>query len=153
LTLTPGVYCFNSSAQLTGTLTLDAQGNSAAAFLFKTGSSLTTASNASVVLINGGSSCNVTWEIGSSATLGTGTVFAGNILALASITFNTGAQTSGRALARTGAVTLDTSTVSGCTGSVTSIPTLSGSGMVLLAALLALFGAAAVGRRARRSGR
>ncbi len=147
LTLTPGVYCFDSSAQLTGTLTLDAQGNSASTFLFKTGSSLTTASNASVLLVNGGSSCNVTWELGSSATLGTGTVFAGNILAQASITFNTGAQTSGRALARTGAVTLDTSNVSGCAGSVASVPTLSGLGIVLLAALLALCGVVAVVRR------
>jgi hypothetical protein len=151
LTLTPGVYCFNSSAQLTGTLTLDAQGNSGAVFLFKIGSSLTTASNSSVLLTNGGSSCNVTWQVGSSATLGTDTAFAGNILALTSITLTTGAQVSGRALARTGAVTLDTSNVSGCAGAVTAIPTLSGSGMLLLAALLALFGTAAMRRRVTRS--
>jgi hypothetical protein len=151
LTLTPGVYCFDSSAQLTGTLTLDAQGSSAATFLFKTGSSLTTASNASVLLLNGGSSCNVTWQLGSSAILGTGTVFAGNILALSSITFNTGAQTSGRALARTGAVTLDTASVSGCAGSITSIPTLSGTGMLVLAAFLALFGTVAAGRWGKRA--
>ena len=85
-TLTPGVYCFNTSAQLTGDLVLDAQGNPAAVWIFQMGSTLTTASNASVVVINGGSSCNVFWQVGSSATLGTGTAFKGNILALASIT-------------------------------------------------------------------
>ena len=121
LTLTPGVYCFSTSAQLTGILTLNAQGNPNALFIFKTGSSLTTASNASVVVIGGGSNCNVFWQVGSSATLGTGTSFAGNILALSSITLTTGASVSGRALARNGAVTLDTSTVAVCVGICPSI--------------------------------
>jgi len=107
LTLTPGVYGFTSSAQLTGTLTLDAGGNPNAVFIFKIGSTLTTASGSSVSVINSGSSCNVFWQVGSSATLGTTTSFAGNILALTSITLNTGANVSGRALARNGAVTLD----------------------------------------------
>jgi type VI secretion system secreted protein VgrG len=107
LTLVPGVYCFSSSAQLTGALVLDAGGKSDAVFVFKTASTLTTASNASVRVINGGSDCNVFWKIGSSATIGTGTAFAGSILALASITLTTGATVSGRALARTGAVTMD----------------------------------------------
>jgi len=111
MTLTPGVYCFSSSAQLTGTLVLNAQGNPAAVFIFKTGSTLTTASNATVSVINGGQNCNIYWQIGSSATLGTGTTFAGNILALTSITMNTGARSFGRMLARNGAVTLDTNTV------------------------------------------
>jgi len=116
LTLIPGVYCFSSSAQLTGTLTLDAQGNAGAVFIFKVGSTLTTASNSALRVINGGSVCNVYWQIGSSATLGTNTAFAGNVLASASITLNTSAMLSGRALARTGAVTLDTNTISaGCT--------------------------------------
>ena len=117
LTLTPGVYCFSSSAQLTGTLTLDAQGNAGAVFIFKIGSTLTTASNSSVRVINSGSACNVYWQIGSSATLGTNTAFAGNLLASASITLNTGATLTGRALARAGAVTLDSNTISsaGCT--------------------------------------
>jgi hypothetical protein len=115
LTLTPGVYCFSSSAQLTGALTLDALGNPNALFLFKIGSTLTTASGSSVTVINGGSSCNrVYWQVGSSATLGTGTSFAGDILALTSITLTTGANTSGRALARNGAVTLDTNNVDSC---------------------------------------
>src|SRR5579871_5877144 len=110
-TLTAGVYCFATSAQLTGTLTLDAQGNGSAVFIFKVGSTLTTASGSSVVMINSGSVCNVFWQVGSSATLGTASAFVGNILALTSITETTGASLSGRALARNGAVTLDTNTV------------------------------------------
>jgi hypothetical protein len=113
-TLIAGVYCFSTSAQLTGTLTLNAQGNANAVFIFKIGSTLTTASGSSVVVINGGSACNAFWQVGSSATLGTGTSFAGNILAMASITLTTGSGLQGRALARTGAVTLDTNTVAGC---------------------------------------
>ena len=113
MTLTPGVYCFASSAQLTGTLTLNALGNPNAVFLFQIGSTLTTASASSVDLINAGSGDNVFWQIGSSATLGTATEFEGNILALTSITMNTGANIGcGRALARNGAVTLDTNDVS-----------------------------------------
>ncbi len=110
-TLNAGVYCFSSSAQLTGTLTLDAQGDANAVFIFKMGSTLTTASASSVNLINGGSLCNVFWQVGSSATLGTGTSFTGNILALTSITVTTGASVMGRTLALNGAVTLDTSAV------------------------------------------
>lgn len=110
-TLAPGVYCSPSSAQLTGTLTLDAGGNANAVFIFKIGSALTVASGARVVLINGASACNLFWQVGSSATVGTGAAIAGNILALTSITLNTGASLLGRALARTGAVTLDTNAV------------------------------------------
>jgi type VI secretion system secreted protein VgrG len=109
LTLAPGVYRFNSSAQLTGTLTLDAGGNANARFDFQIGSTLTTASSSVVQVINGGSPDNVFWQVGSSATLGTTTEFAGNILALTSITLNTRASIAcGRALAINGAVTLDT---------------------------------------------
>ncbi len=124
LTLTPGVYGFSSSAQLTGTLTLDAQGNPNALFIFKIGSTLTTASGSSVVVINGGSACNVYWQVGSSATLGTTTAFAGNILALASITLNTGASLFGRALARNGAVTLAGNSIAGCAGAPVVCPTI-----------------------------
>src|SRR4029077_1893537 len=99
-TLIPGVYCFSSSAQLTGVLTLDAQGNSGAVFIFKMGSTLTTGSGARVNVINGDTPCNVFWQVGSSATLGTGATFVGNILALTSITVNTGTNVTGRALAR-----------------------------------------------------
>ena len=112
LTLTPGVYCFSSSAQLTGTLTLNALGNPGSVWVFQIGSTLTTASGASVVFINGGQSCGAFWQVGSSATLGTTTNFSGNILALASITANTGATSSGALFARTGAVTLDSNVVS-----------------------------------------
>ncbi len=123
MTLTPGVYCFSSSAQLTGALTLNAEGDPAAVFVFKIGSTLTTASNASVAFINGGNQCNVYWQVGSSATLGTGANFAGNILALASISLNTGASLVGRALARNGAVTIDTNNISYNQCSSASIPT------------------------------
>ena len=92
----------------TGTLTLNSwQGNPNAVFIFKIGSTLTTASASSVVLINGASSCGVFWQVGSSATLGSGASLAGNIVALTSITLNTGASATGRLLARNGAVTLD----------------------------------------------
>jgi Ice-binding-like len=113
LTLTSGVYCFASSAQLTGKLTLNAQGNSNAVFVFQIGSTLTTASSSSVVFTNGGQGDSVFWQVGSSATLGTTTAFAGNVLALTSITLTTNASIGcGRALARNGAVTMDTNNVS-----------------------------------------
>jgi len=126
LTLTPGVYCFTSSAQLTGTLTLNMQGNPNSFFLFKIGSTLTTASASSVVLINsGGTLCpnNVFWQVGSSATLGTGSSFAGNILALTSITMTTGSTLQGRSLARNGAVTLDSNTIAIC-GALVACPVI-----------------------------
>ena len=107
LTLTPGVFFFSSSAQLTGILTLDAQGDSNARFDFQIGSTLTTASSSSILLINGAQADNVFWQVGSSATLGTGTSFDGSILADKSITLNTGASMDGRALALNAAVTLD----------------------------------------------
>jgi Ice-binding-like len=149
LTLIPGIYCFSSSAQLTGTLTLNAQGNANAAFIFKTGSTLTTASGSSVVMINGGNPCGVAWQIGSSATLGTTTSFIGNLIALQSITLNTGANIIGRALARNGAVTLDTNNVSFAACSVGGgppslppppVPALATWAMIVLAGLLALAG-------------
>jgi type VI secretion system secreted protein VgrG len=116
-TLTPGVYKFTSAAQLTGTLTLNALGNPNALFVFLIGSALTTASSSTVNVINGGANDGVYWEVGTSATLGTSTTFAGNILALQSITLNTSARIlCGRALAETGAVTLDNNTISGNCG-------------------------------------
>jgi hypothetical protein len=108
-TLKAGVYRYSSSAGLTNTLTLDAENNPDAQFVFQIGSTLTTASASRIALINGASPCNVFWKVTSSATLGTGTVFKGNVLALTSITLNTGASVTGRALARNGAVTLDRS--------------------------------------------
>ncbi len=112
MTLVSGVYHFSSSAQLTGTLSLDAQGDPNAVFVFQVGSTLTTASDSSVAVLNGAKDCNIFWQVGSSATLGTTTAFKGNVLALASITLNTGATVSGRALARSAAVTMDANEVS-----------------------------------------
>ena len=113
LILTPGVYFFSSSAQLTGNLTLDALNDPNALFVFLIGSALTTASNSSVSVLNGGVNNGVFWQVGSSATLGTSTVFAGNIIADQSITLNTTAKIlCGRAIALHGAVTLDTNTIS-----------------------------------------
>jgi hypothetical protein len=115
-TLTAGVYKSASSLGLTGALTLNAQGDPNAVFIFQAGSTLTTASGSHVNLINGAQACNVFWKIGSSATLGTGSVFAGNILALTSISMNNAVTVHGRALARNGAVTLinDTITTAAC---------------------------------------
>lgn len=111
-TLTPGVYCFSSEAQLTGALTLDAQGVSDAVFIFQIGSALTTATSSSVLLVNGGQDDGVFWQVGSSATLDTTTTFKGSIVALTSITLNTLANIHcGRALARNGMVTLDTNDI------------------------------------------
>ena len=144
LVLSPGVYSFNSSAQLTGTLTLNAQGNPNAVFIFNIASTLTTASASSVRLINGAQGGNVFFVVGSSATLGTTTAFAGDILALTSITLNTSASINcGAALARNGAVTLDTNLISICTvaaatfGSV--LPTSATAGQSAVAAALDTF--------------
>jgi Ice-binding-like len=112
LSLTPGAYGYSTSAQLTGQLTLNAQGDPSAQFVFVIGSTLTTASASSVLLTNGASPCNVHWRIGSSATLGTGTAFQGNLMALTDVTLNTGTSVVGRVLARNGIVSLDTNSLS-----------------------------------------
>jgi Ice-binding-like len=111
MTLTPGVYYFSSSAQLTGTLTLNFASDPTGSFVFQIGSTLTTASLADVIVENGGPESSIFWDVGSAATLGTGTDFDGNILADTSITLNTGTDICGRAIALTGAVTLDTNAV------------------------------------------
>jgi len=110
-TLDPGVYKAPISAGITGTLTLDAHGDPNAVWVFQIGSTLTTASGSNVSLVNGASPCNVYWQIGSSATLGTNSAFVGTIMAQESITVTTGTTIAGRALARTGAVTLDNNTI------------------------------------------
>ena len=113
LTLTQGVYCVGAAASnLTGTLTLDAQGNPNAVFVFQMSSTLITSPGSTVSLINGANACGVEWQVSSSATIDVGTTFVGNILALTSIAMNAGANLTGRALARNGAVTLNTNTVS-----------------------------------------
>ena len=111
LTLTPGVYSSASSMALTGALTLDAAGDPHAVWVFQAGSTLTTASGSSVLLTGGAQACNVFWQVGSSATLGTGSAFRGTVLALTSITVTTGTTIEGRVLARNGAVALDTDVI------------------------------------------
>lgn len=106
-TLTPGTYASSTSMGLTGTLTLNGGGDANAVFIFQAGSTLTTAAGSNVVLENGAQACNVFWQVGSSATLGTTSHMAGTIMALSSATLNTGASVTGRVLARNGAVTLD----------------------------------------------
>jgi hypothetical protein len=110
-TLAPGVYNSASSIGLSGALTLNGGGNPNAIFVFQAGSTLTTGSASQINLINGAQSCNVFWQVGSSATLGTGSTFRGTIIALTSITVTTGVTVDGRVLARNGAVTLDTDTI------------------------------------------
>ncbi len=116
--LAPGIYRFASAAQLTGTLTLDYTGSSRKPFIFQIGSTLTTASNASVEVIGGDAHSGLFWIVGSAATLGTGTQLAGNVIAATSITLNSGADIlCGRAIALGGAVTLGSNRVSNdCSG-------------------------------------
>ncbi len=110
-TLAPGLYQAPVSLAITGNLTLDAQGDPNAVWIFQMASTLTAANNGQVILINGAQACNIFWQVGSSATLRTNSVVKGNILAAASITLETGARLDGRALARDGAVTLDNNIV------------------------------------------
>ncbi len=128
--LKAGVYSSATGTfQITGTLTLDAEGDPNAVFIFQMASSLITASSSNVNIINAGTSCNVFWQVGSSATLGTFSTFRGTILALASITVTTGVTIDGRALARNGAVTLDTDTITRatCTSPATTVTTVASS--------------------------
>ena len=145
MTLTTGVYSFATSAQLTGTLTLE--GKPGALFVFQIGSTLTTGSASSVIFINSltgkpMTDPNIFWQVGSSATLGTSTKFEGNILALTSITLNTSASiTCGSALARNGAVTLQGNTITSCGGGKTTVPEpgtigLLGTGLIIIASVV-----------------
>ena len=111
-TLVPGVYSASSGMALTGTVTLDGQGDPDAVFVFQAGSTLVTSSGSAVALTGGAQACNVYWQVGSSATIGTTTSFVGSVLALSSITLQTGATVQGRMLARNGQVSLDTNTIS-----------------------------------------
>jgi len=123
-TLTPGVYTSASSMMLTGTVTLNGEGNPNAIFIFQAGSTVVTASSSRVVLENGAQACNVYWQVGSSATLGTASSFVGTLMALTSATVTTGVTVDGRVLARNGAVTLDSDTFlpTSCTTTVTPTP-------------------------------
>ena len=107
VTLSPGVYCFGSSAQLTGTLTLSGKG----VYVFQVGTTLTTASASSVILANGASAGDVFWQVGTSTSLGVNTIFVGSIFANVSDTVTGGSSVAGRIFAITGAVTLDTNAI------------------------------------------
>ena len=126
-TLAGGVYCLSS---LAGTLTLDARGNPDAFWIFQSATTLTTAADSSVRVINGGYEGNVFWQVGDSATLGARTAFVGNILARNNITLESGASLSGRALAQTGVVTLNDNDVSLCCKPITLVPATLANGKV-----------------------
>ena len=112
LTLTPGLYKSTSSLSISsGDLTFDAKGNANAVFIIEIASTLTTTSGRKVILAGGASASNIFWQVGSSATFGTTSVFMGTVLAMQSITFDTGATLTGRALARTGAVVMSGNTI------------------------------------------
>ena len=132
-TLVPGVYCQTTAPTLTGTLTLKGAG----VYIFKIGSTLVTANSASVVLIGGAQPCDIFWQVASSATIAPSTTFVGNIMAVGSIAMQTGATLNGRALARTGAVTLDTNRIIQPAGCGYSAPTYVGppNGNILPASL------------------
>jgi hypothetical protein len=152
--LTPGVYFFSSSAQLTGTLYLNDEGKTDPIFVFQIGSTLTTASDSAVVELNQGKGTipgtSVFWQVGQSATLGTGTAFEGNILAYASITDDGGSTVDGRLLAETGAVTLDDTAITAPPAEVAGgggggkVPDAGGTLLLLGSALATLL---ACGRR------
>jgi len=112
LTLTPGLYKSTSSLAISsGDLTFDAKGNAAAVFIIQIASTLTTTSGRQVILSGGALASNIFWQVGSSATFGTTSVFQGTVMAMESITFKTGAELHGKALARTGGVTLEGNTI------------------------------------------
>jgi hypothetical protein len=129
MTLAPGLYKSTSSLEISsGDLTLDAQGDANAVYIFEMASTLVTTTGRKVILAGGAQAANIIWQVGSSATLGTYSVFKGNILAMASITVTTGASVEGRLLARTGAVTLDSNVasipVAGVLQPVSLVPTI-----------------------------
>jgi hypothetical protein len=146
-TLLPGVYASDSGTfEITGTLVLDAQGDPEAIFIFQMATTLITASNSEIELTNAANSCEIYWQVGSSATLGVDSTFAGRIYATESITLNKGAEVAGQILAMTGAVTLDNNIVSNqlcvTTDNVDDLPNTSDNlfNQILLAASLLLIG-------------
>jgi hypothetical protein len=122
-TLTAGVYKSTSSIAVSGTLTLNGQGNPNAVFIFQVASTLVTATASKVSVINDAQACNVFWQVGSSATLGTASTFTGTIMALTSITVTTDTTVAGRALARNGQVSLDDDTFTSPLCKTTTPPT------------------------------
>lgn len=131
--LLPGVYSFGgaATANLIGNLTLDGNGEDTPVWIFQASSTLITAANSSVTLINGADPSNVFWQVGSSATIGTNTDFVGNIMADQSITMQTNATLDGRALARIAAVTLDHNTIASIPEASTSLLLTSALAMMI----------------------
>jgi hypothetical protein len=126
-TLAPGLYTSTSSLEISsGDLTLDALGDPNAVWIFQMASTLTTTAGRQVILSGGAQAANISWQVGSSATIGTTSVFKGNILAYTAITMNTGATLDGRALARNGAVALDGNTI--------TVPTIVAPSVILVSA-------------------
>ncbi len=141
LELTPGVYSFNSSAQLTGALTINWEGLSNQSVVFQIGSTLTTASASMVMGINSGQNDNIYWVVGSSATLGTTTAFMGTLIASASDTLNTGATDDcGRIIALNGAVTLDDNVINNCAATTSTTGTTGTTGSTPEPSSIMLFG-------------
>src|SRR6185436_5082679 len=129
MTLAPGLYKSTSSLEISsGDLTLDAKGDASAVYIFQMGSTLVTTVGRKVILAGGAQAANIYWQVGSSATLGTSSVFKGNILAMASITATTGASVEGRLLARTAAVTLDNNVVNVTAASVSPVAVVGAPG-------------------------
>ena len=131
MVLVPGTYSYSSSAAITGTLTLAGTGSSTDAWYFQIGTSLITAAGSSVLITGGGLACNVFWQVGSSATLGSGSAFQGNILAAASVTLNTAAASIGGVYALGASVTMDTNVVNVQTCPVVSSSSSSGGSPTL----------------------
>lgn len=111
LTLYPGLYGTAGAISITGDLTLDAQGNTSAIFIFQVGTTLTTASGGNVILANGASAANIFWQVGSSCEFGSTSSFMGTVMAHTLIAFDSGAVLTGRALSETGEVTLIGNTI------------------------------------------
>ena len=132
LILAPGVFFYSAAAAQTGVLTLDGQGQVNPLFVFRIGTTLITTGTSSVNFINGTTAANTWLQVGSSATLGTGTAYGGNIIAQASDTLNTGASLDGRLFAITGAATLDTNTIT----TPTAVPEPATTAVLLAAAAL-----------------
>ena len=131
-TLTPGIYGAGTLA-INGTLTLNTLGNPNAVFIFKSASTLITGSGSRVIVANGATACNVYWRVPTSATLGTGSHLIGSVLAGVSITATTAATIQGRLLAETGAVTLDTNTITRPVCAAATTPTTRGGPRVIVA--------------------
>ncbi len=129
-TLAPGLYTSTSSLEISsGDLTLDASGDPNAVWIFQMASTLATTSGRQVILSGGAQAANIFWQVGSSATLGTTSIFKGNILALTAITLQTGATLEGRALARNGSVALDANTITVPSSAIS--PVLQSAGLVV----------------------